>query len=159
VSVSKVRFMGSKARKLGIGAATALVMLFPAALGGQSQSPRLERVAESNLEREFAAAMSKVAALRETDKSMGIGVTDLFKQITDTHSLSEFRDFLAARYKFERTRDVAGNGEYTDIEGLALKRFDRRFPLNNMVRIVFDYDSEWKNIIGFSADLSGGEYP
>jgi hypothetical protein len=119
----------------------------------------LERVVESNLESEFAAAMSRVAAFRETSQLTGIGVNDLFKPITDTHSLSEFRDFLAARYRFKRTRNVVGNSEYTDIEGLTLWRFDSRFPLNNAVRVGFYYDSEWKNIVGFYAGLLGGEYP
>ncbi len=127
--------------------------------GSQSPSSGLEHVVESNLEREFAAAMSRVAALRETDQSMAITVTELFKDISDRHPLVDFRNFLVSRYQFQRVWTVAGNSEYTNIEGPALTRFDSRFPSNNMVRISFRYDSEWENILTFYGSLFGGEYP
>src|SRR5436309_2758585 len=82
-----------------------------------SQSQVSEHVVESSLDREFAAAMSRVAALRETDRSTAISITELFKELTVKYSLLEFRNFLASRHQFRRTRDVAGNSEYTDIEG------------------------------------------
>jgi hypothetical protein len=127
--------------------------------GSQSPGSGLEHVVESNLEHEFAAAMSRVAALRETNQSTAISVNDQFKEITDTYPLSDFRNFIASRYQFTRAWTVAGNTEYADIKGPALTRFDSRFPSNNTVTIGFYYDSEWKNIRSFYAGLLGGEYP
>lgn len=112
-----------------------------------------------DLEREFAAAMSRVAALRETNRSTAISVDDLFKPITDKHSLLELRDFLAARYQFKRAwMVVVGNSEYTNITGPALKQFDRRFFTHDSVTIGFRYDSDWKTIVGFYAGLGNDGY-
>jgi hypothetical protein len=145
-------------RQFAVNLLASTLLLCPLFTAG-SQSQALEHVVETDLEREFAAAMSRVAAVRESNQSTAISVNDQFKEITDAHPLSDFRNFMASRYQFTRAWTVAGNTEYTDIKGPALTGFDSRFPSNNRVRIGFDYDSEWKNILGFHAGLLGGEYP
>jgi ribosome-binding ATPase YchF (GTP1/OBG family) len=137
-------------RRFAVNLLASTLLLCPLFTAG-SQSQALEQVVESNFEGEFAAAMSRVAALREANQSIGISVTDLFKEITDRHSLVDFRNFLVSRYQFQRVWTVVGNSEYTDIKGPALTRFDSRFPSNNTVRIGFYYDSEWKNIVSLDA--------
>src|SRR5438034_4020177 len=72
-----------------------------------SQLQVLEHVVEVDLEGEFAAAMSRVAALRETNQSTAISVNDQFKEITDTRPLSDFRNFIVSRYQFKRTWTLA----------------------------------------------------
>jgi hypothetical protein len=144
-------------RRFAIGL-LASTLAFCSSFMTASQSNGLERAVEMDIEREFAAAMSRVAALRETNRSTAISVDDLFKPISDKHSLSEFRDFLAGRYQFERVRTVAGNSEHLDIEGPALKQFDSRFLRYDKIRIGFYYDSEWKNVVGFFAGLLSNGY-
>ncbi len=102
-------------RERNVGNLFALAMSAYALLAGTSQSVRSEGVVQSDIESEFAAAVSRVAALRETNRSTAIGVTDLFKEITDKHQPAEFQAFLASRYEFVRMEDAVGKVEFTDI--------------------------------------------
>ncbi len=108
---------------------------------------------QSDIENEFAATVSRVAALRETNRSTAIVVTDQFKQITDKHPLSEFQGFLGSHYKLARVKDVNGNAEYADIDANLLRNIDRQFFPQDKLRIVFGYDADWKHIVNLHVSL------
>jgi hypothetical protein len=118
-----------------------------------SQSLRSESGMQSDIQNDFAAAVSRVASLRETNRSTAIVVTDQFKQIEDKHSLSEFKDFVASRQKLIRFKDAIGNGEFTDIDANSLRKIDRRFFPQDKRRIGFRYDADWKNIVDLHVTL------
>jgi hypothetical protein len=108
---------------------------------------------QADIESEFAVAVSRVAALRETNRSTAIGVTDLFKEITDKHQPAEFQAFLASHYKLVRTKDAFGNVEFTNIDTDSLRKFDRRFFRQDTLRIGFRYSADWKSMVATFATL------
>jgi hypothetical protein len=134
-------------RKKALRSLFAVTMSTCALLPMMSQSVKSEAGAQSSIEKDFAAAVSRVASLRETNRSTAIVVTDLFKQITDKHPLSEFQGFVGSQYKLVRVKDVRGNDEFTDIDANSLRKIDRRFFPQDKLRIDFGYDSDWKYIV------------
>jgi hypothetical protein len=133
-------------RELVVGSLFAAAMSACALLAVTPQSVRSEGGVHSDIESEFAAAVSRVAALRETNRSTAIVVTDLFKEITDKHQPAEFQVFLASHYKSIRAKDAVGNVEFTDIDANSLRKFDRRFSRQDILRIAFRYNADWKYI-------------
>ena len=140
-------------RELVVGSLFAAAMSACALLAVTPQSVRSESGVHSDIESEFAAAVSRVAALRETNRSTAIVVTDLFKEITDKHQPAEFQAFLASRYKSVRTKDALGSVEFTDIGANSLRKFDSRFLRQDKLRIAFGYSADWKNIVEMHATL------
>jgi hypothetical protein len=140
-------------RKLLVGGLFAAAMCACAFFVVTSQSGTSEGDAKSDIEREFADTVSRVASLRETNRSTAIGVTELFKQITDKHPLPEFQGFVGSHYKLVRVKDVYGNAEYTDIDANSLRKIDRRFFPQDNLRIGFRYDSDWKYIVNLWVTL------
>ena len=63
-----------------------------------SSSLSLEGAVNVSIDDQFHEAITHVAALRETNRSTAIDVAYLFKDLTDKHSLSEFRAYLGERY-------------------------------------------------------------
>ena len=76
----------------GYLAATVLIctLSFP-----MSPSLSLEGAVNVSIDDQFREAIAHVASLRETNRSTAIDVAYLFKDLTDKHSLSEFRAYLA----------------------------------------------------------------
>jgi hypothetical protein len=124
-----------------------------ALLAVTSQSSKSEGGMQPDIEREFIAAVSHVASLRDSDRSTAIVVTDLFKEITDKHQLTEFQAFLASSYKPVRTKDALGNVEFTDINADLLRKFDGRFLRQDVLRIAFRYSVDWKHTVEMHATL------
>jgi hypothetical protein len=118
-----------------------------------TQSLSLEDPLKSQLDKHFSAAVRRVAGVRETNRATTIVVTHLFKDLTDTHSLSDFRSYVAEHYKFTRVTDVVGNIEYAHLDDTTLKQFDRRFFSYDRLDINFRYSADWKDIVEFSAIL------
>jgi hypothetical protein len=140
-------------RELVVGSVFAAAMSACALLAATSQSVRSEGGVQPGIEGEFATAVSRVAALRDTNRSTAIVVTDLLKEITDKHQPTEFQAFLASRYKSVRTKDALGSVEVTDIDANSLRKFDGRFLRQDKLRIVFGYSADWKHIVEIHATL------
>jgi hypothetical protein len=118
-----------------------------ALLAIMSQSVKSEAGAQSDIESEFGVAVSRVASLRETNRSTAIVVTYLFKEITDKHQPAEFQAFVASHYKLVRAKDARGNVEFVDIDANSLRKFDSRFFRQDELRIAFRYNADWKYIV------------
>jgi hypothetical protein len=113
----------------------------------------LEDPLKSQLDKQFSAAVRRVAAVRATNRATAIVVTHLFKDLTDTYLLSDFQSYVAERYKLTRVRDVVGNVEYANLNDTTLKQFDRQFFDYDRLDINFRYSADWKDIVEFSAIL------
>lgn len=114
----------------------------------------LEDTVRAQLDAEFVEAIRRIASLRETNRSTAINVTYLFKQITDTHRLSDLRDFLSQRYTLTREREGIGrNIEYAYVNADALRAFDSRFLRLDRLDLLFRYSENWKEIVEFKAGL------
>ena len=131
-------------RELHVGNLLAAAFVFLAVI---FQTVRSESGVQSDIESEFAAAVSRAASLRETNRSTAIVVTDLFKEIIEKHQPAEFRAFVASHYKMIRAEDALGNVEFTDLDANSLRKFDRRFFPQDELRIGFRYSADWKYII------------
>jgi hypothetical protein len=118
-----------------------------------TQSLSLEDPLKSQLDKQFSAAVRRVAAVRATNRATAIVVTHLFKDLTDTYLLSDFQSYVAERYKLTRVRDVVGNVEYANLNDTTLKQFDRQFFDYDRLDINFRYSADWKDIVEFSAIL------
>jgi hypothetical protein len=138
----------------GYFAATALIWAFSFPM---SSSLSLEGAVNVSIDDQFREAIAHVASLRETNRSTAIDVAYLFKDLTDKHSLSEFRAYLGERYKFTRAKDVYGNAEFVDLDEKQLKLFDRRFLWLDRLRIGFGYTADWQSISSVFAVLGNDQ--
>jgi len=140
-------------RELVIGNLFAAAISACALLAVVSQSVRSEVGMQPDIESEFTVAVSRVASIRETNRSTAIVVTDLFKEIADKYQPVELQAFLASHYKLVRTKDALGNGEFTDIDANLLRKLDSRFLRQDRLRIAFRYSGDWKHIVEMHATL------
>jgi hypothetical protein len=140
-------------RRHFVGELLAAMISTCALLAAPNQSLSAEDSLKSQLDKQFSDAVRRVAAVRETNRATAIVVTHLFKDLTDTHSLSDFQSYVAERYKLTRVKDVVGNVEYANLNDTTLKQFDRRFFSYDRLDINFRYSADWKDIVEFSAVL------
>jgi|SRR5215470_1321123 len=124
-----------------------------ALLAVPNKSLSAEDPLKSQLDKQFSDAVRRVAAVRETNRATAIVVTQVFKELTDVHSLSDFQSYVAEHYKLTRVRDIVGNLEYANLNDATLKQFDRRFFSYDRLDINFRYDADWKDIVEFIAVL------
>ena len=130
------------------------IVLVTAASPSLSEEPEMH----SSLGAQFADSISRVASIREVNRSTAIIVTDEFKDLMDG-SGAAFREFLIARYRFIRVKTVVGNTEYADIDTKELWKFDRRFLPGDKLRVGFVFSSDWKNVQNARVSLLNDSTP
>lgn len=109
--------------------------------------------AHHQISKAFLGLVSSIGAIRASNRSVGIDVTNVCRPIVEQFSIIEFRNYVAKNYRLEKTSDWSGNYESVDISYEDLRKLDNRFLDYDVLAIVFKYNDQWNKITVFQCDL------